>query len=554
MALSSWDKKNLTGSQQRAVLSYTDAWEKAMRAGDTAAAQKAHESAEAIRRQAGYSGGTSGASFTAASGSKGYDNGGVSKSDVKALQAALGGEQDGYVGPKTQAAAFQRWGASDAGSALKAFQSTSTPERTSYSYDEDEGTYRWNGQTYASKKTLTDAMNRAQLSAAEKNILDRKAQGSGVKLQGGSFGSTTPEESAPIARDEEPRYLAGQYASTSGTTHGGSGRALPAEQAERHGSQTANRSVLGGRNSAAVQQREERRNDRIERYNAAKDAYDSVSHDLTQMYGLTDEEREAKWQRNEQIRQEYEDARHALEVYGVDPDNPNGEPSDGERVWRTVAGGAKSSAAAYTNNVGNAIYGEAARQQQQTAGEIKAWQDTIDAYREVLNDPTASRSERETAQSVIADLERRIGAYQSAYGTGGANERAAGSVWTAADKVADSGAADIERAKEGAGTLGTIAVDAGVSGVQMLGDSLVSPIPGASLLPMAARVLGSSSQEARRNGASFEQAMAYGGLSALTEVATEKMFDGLAGLYGKGAADDIVDSVIERLTKNEAKR
>ena len=66
MALSEWDKKNLTGGQQRAVLSYTEAWEKATRAGDAAAARKAHEGAEAIRKQAGYSGGSNGAGFTAA--------------------------------------------------------------------------------------------------------------------------------------------------------------------------------------------------------------------------------------------------------------------------------------------------------------------------------------------------------------------------------------------------------------------------------------------------------------------------------------------------------
>lgn len=60
MALSEWDKKNLTGSQQRAVLSYTEAWERATRAGDAAAAKKAHEGAESIRRLTGYSGNDSG--------------------------------------------------------------------------------------------------------------------------------------------------------------------------------------------------------------------------------------------------------------------------------------------------------------------------------------------------------------------------------------------------------------------------------------------------------------------------------------------------------------
>ncbi len=228
----------------------------------------------------------------------------------------------------------------------------------------------------------------------------------------------------------------------------------------------------------------------------------------------------------------------------------NDVPSFGERFWKTASGGTKSSASAHTNNAGNALYGEAARQRQQTSGEISAWQDTIDAYQDVLNDPLASASERDTAYNVIGDLGRRIDAYQSAYGSGGANERAAEKLWDAADRTADSAAADIARAKQGGGKATNFLVDAGVSGTQIAGDALLSPIPGASIVPMAARVMGSSSQEARRSGASFEDAMAYGGANALTEVATEKMFDGLAGVYGKGAADEIVDDVIRRASKN----
>ncbi len=225
-------------------------------------------------------------------------------------------------------------------------------------------------------------------------------------------------------------------------------------------------------------------------------------------------------------------------------------PSVGERIWKTVSGGTKGSASAYTNNAGNALYGEAARQRQQTGGEISAWQDTIDAYQDVLNDPLASASERDTAYHVIGDLNRRIDAYRDAYESGGTNERAAENVWDAADKLSDSSAADIARAKQGGGKVTGFLVDAGVSGTQMAGDALMSPIPGASIIPMAARTMGSSSQKARRNGASFEDAMAYGGVSALTEVASEKMFDGLAGLYGEGAADKIVDNVIRRASKN----
>ena len=60
MALSEWDKKHLTGGQQRAIVAYTQQYDSAMAAGNRNAAQKAHEGAEAIRKQAGWTGGTAG--------------------------------------------------------------------------------------------------------------------------------------------------------------------------------------------------------------------------------------------------------------------------------------------------------------------------------------------------------------------------------------------------------------------------------------------------------------------------------------------------------------
>lgn len=213
MALSDWDKKHLDLNQQRAVQTYTAEWEKAKRAGNTERMRWAHNGAETIRRQAGYSGGKEGSTFLPAQDTakttntgtagkanqqKGYDNGSLTTQQVKQLQKALGVDQDGYFGPKTQAAAFQRWGASNADAAMKSYTSTSTPARTSFSFDEDEGIYHWNGQTFTTKAALTSAMNSANLSAAEKNIVGRKTEnsGSGVKLQNGRFSSTTPQNKA----------------------------------------------------------------------------------------------------------------------------------------------------------------------------------------------------------------------------------------------------------------------------------------------------------------------------------------------------------------------
>lgn len=216
-----------------------------------------------------------------------------------------------------------------------------------------------------------------------------------------------------------------------------------------------------------------------------------------------------------------------------------------------IAGAAKKSAAAYVNNEGTAIRGEAERQKQERSGEVKAWQDTINAYREVLADPTASESEKDTAKDVIADLERRIGAYDKAYGSGGANERSAEKVWEAADKVSDSADENINRAMEGKSGVGKLLTQAGVSGVQMGIDAMMAP-QGLTLLPMFMRASGAGAQEARRNGADFDTANTVGGLTGLTEVATEMMFDGLAGIYGKGAADDLVARWISKHAKTPA--
>lgn len=54
MALSDWDKKHLSSGQQRAVIAYTQQYNDAVRSGNKDAARRAHESAEAIRKQAGY--------------------------------------------------------------------------------------------------------------------------------------------------------------------------------------------------------------------------------------------------------------------------------------------------------------------------------------------------------------------------------------------------------------------------------------------------------------------------------------------------------------------
>ena len=86
----------------------------------------------------------------------------------------------------------------------------------------------------------------------------------------------------------------------------------------------------------------------------------------------------------------------------------------------------------------------------------------------------------------------------------------------------------------------------------------MAPAMAANVIPLAGPALstaylfgsaaGNATEQAAANGASLNKAVDYGIASGAVEAATEKLFDGLGGLLGKGAADDIVESVIGKLT------
>ena len=107
-----------------------------------------------------------------------------------------------------------------------------------------------------------------------------------------------------------------------------------------------------------------------------------------------------------------------------------------------------------------------------------------------------------------------------------------------ADALSAGAAEDIEKAKAGLGTVGQLLVDAGVAGTQMLGDAAVNALlPGSGLMAMGVRAFGGATQQAREEGATENQQLAYGALNAATEVLTEKMFGVFEGIYGKGFLD-----------------
>ena len=231
-------------------------------------------------------------------------------------------------------------------------------------------------------------------------------------------------------------------------------------------------------------------------------------------------------------------------------------PTVAQRVGNAAKGAAKTYGAGLVNVAGMAQTGSGLQRRDEAEKEIALWDQDIKAQREVLNDPESTESERETARTVITNLEARKAAYQQAYGIGGEVERTAGAIYKTADRLADSGTRDINKAKSGLGKVGQLAVDVGVAGAQMGADAVLGLATGGSALPaMFVRSMGGSAQEARRQGATHEQQVNYGFASGALSVATEKIGNAAAPfkkMFGKGFLDDVIERTMHGLNSSAA--
>lgn len=227
-----------------------------------------------------------------------------------------------------------------------------------------------------------------------------------------------------------------------------------------------------------------------------------------------------------------------------------------QRVGDTVKGAAKTYASGLVNLVGMAQTGSGLQQRAAADEEIALWDQEIKTQQGVLADPKSTKIERETAQNVIDALELKRSAYLKAYGEGGAVEQTAQGIYKTADKLADSGTRDIERAKKDLGGVGRLAVDVGVAGAQMGADAALGLMTGGSALPaMFVRSTGGSAQEARRAGATHQQQVNYGFASGALSVATEKIGNAAAPfkkMFGKGFLDDVIERATQNLTRSAA--
>lgn len=137
-----------------------------------------------------------------------------------------------------------------------------------------------------------------------------------------------------------------------------------------------------------------------------------------------------------------------------------------------------------------------------------------------------------------------------------ARKRNQESIYAKADKAAAASAEASEKAKDnlGGSKAAGAFVDIASGGLQLGADmALNALLPGVGLANMGLRSYGSGSREARLDGASEGEQVAYGAAAAAVDVLTEKIFD-VGKLFGGGAADDVAEKLIGKLAKTDAGR
>ena len=239
------------------------------------------------------------------------------------------------------------------------------------------------------------------------------------------------------------------------------------------------------------------------------------------------------------VTQEKQDTRQRLHQLDEELGNAARFYDSGERAGAVVKGALKQTGSAYTNfmgtlqGLGNRLHESSSTADQAVAGsDYAGW---------ATDELTAANM----AEAIMK--ENPDGNYLEGL------QKEEQRLYEKADTMSESAARDIEQAKEGLSALGKAGVDISTNLIQM-GIDAAGRAAGLGMLPFFVRAAGGSMQEARHAGASTGQQLAYGLTKAAIEVGTEKLFDGLAGVFGKGAADDVIEGLIGKLSGSNTGR
>lgn len=229
------------------------------------------------------------------------------------------------------------------------------------------------------------------------------------------------------------------------------------------------------------------------------------------------------------------------------------EPMTASRLAKILTGAGKSAAGSYASALGTtqAVTGGVARKNYLTR-DMEQWQKELETYRyqaKNADDPEEQkyflRQAGETASRIEAAKENLK-----------ETETAGQAMQQTAKRLSEDAGRDIAQAKEGLGTVGSLLVDAGVAGTQMLGDAALGAVTGGgTVLPLFLRSAGGAAQEAREAGATLGQQVAYGLGSGGVSAAAKRLLNvasPLKKIYGEGLFDRAVTKAAGKLGQSAA--
>ena len=237
------------------------------------------------------------------------------------------------------------------------------------------------------------------------------------------------------------------------------------------------------------------------------------------------------------------------------------EPNIFQRALDIVSNAAKGTASQGAELGGLALTGLANLNKKKSAAADAYYQarEAADRYLDLMNNAQTDKERNEwksLAERYIKQAEYFEGEIENAteFKTvqSGANK-----VYEAADKLGDSAAEDLERAKQGLGTGGKLAVDFASTAAQWAGDAALGAVTGTGMLPMMLRAAGGGAQQARADGADAGQQAVYALGSGVLAGATERIANvasPLKSVFGKGVLDDAIQKVAGKMTQNAAGR
>ena len=157
--------------------------------------------------------------------------------------------------------------------------------------------------------------------------------------------------------------------------------------------------------------------------------------------------------------------------------------------------------------------------------------------------------------NALKDLQQKSDAYKKVLDEN-IQQRATAATSEMANSLTETGGAKLEEAKQGLSPIGRVGVDAASAGLNMLYDAALGRFGGSTLsnAAMGLRSFGQTAQAAEASGADIDRQIGAGAAAAAKTVITNGLVDGLAGLYGKGAADDIIEMAVGKLGKTDAGR